>query len=112
MSLHSASKNSLGHNDDNSSSYTQISSNYNQPYTDAKQILATLSNTRSLQHEAALSLDLISHQVSWCDFLATFYKNGNGFNISQYNVGLNVLCFAKQKYRSAGNDYKLNLINS
>ena len=43
--------------------------------------------------------------------MATFYKNGNGFNISNYNVGLNILFFAKQKYKSAGNDYKLNLIN-
>lgn len=111
MALHSASKGKADHQDDNSSGYTQISSNYNQPYTDAKQILATLSNTYSLEHEPSLSLDLVMHQVSWSDFLATFYKNGNGFNISLYNVGLNVLCFAKQKYRSAGSDYKLNLIN-
>ena len=111
MSLHSASKISLDHKDDNSSNYTQISNNYNQPYTDAKQILATLSNTHSLEYHPELSLDLVSHQVSWCDFLATFYKNGNGFNISHYNLGLNILCFSKQKYISAGNDYKLNLIN-
>ena len=72
MSLHSASKISLGHKDENSSSYTQISSNYNQPYTDAKQILATLSNTHSLEYDPALSLDLVSHQVSWSDFFGYF----------------------------------------
>jgi len=111
MSLHSASKHSLCHTIDNSSSYTQISSNYNQPYTDAKLILATLSNTNSLEHTPEFSLDLFPHELSWSDFLATFYKNGNGFNISHYNAGLSILGFSKQKYMSASNDYKLNLIN-
>ena len=107
MSLNDVSKTP----DNSIETYSQIVDSSTQPYTDAVQLLATMSNTCVLDHTPLLTLDLNPYELSWCDFLAIFYKNGNGFNVSTYNTGLNVIAFNKQNYRSANNSYRLNLLN-